>query len=260
MIPLVDTHVHLLAGLDDGPPTPAVALAMCRMLIAEGVGHAAALAHQNEEYLENTPERLLGASAQIISELAANGIPLSLYPTAEVMLSPTTFEDWQSGKLLTVGNHGKWLLVEMPYGECVNILPLAAAFRPHGIRLIIAHAERYPELLDDHALTAQWIAAGCLIQVTAHSLAEPWDSVTEKSLKRWATGGFIHLLGSDGHGIDRRRPLMAAGYRRLISWTGPAAAERIGSHWGLAIFKGLPVDTPMPNPPTRTWFMRLFGG
>jgi protein-tyrosine phosphatase len=259
MIPLVDTHVHLLAGLDDGPPSTDIALAMCRMLVSEGVRHATGLAHQNEGYPDNTPERLRVASSQLMSELVANRIPLSVYPTAEVMLSPTTFEDWQAGKLLTVGNHGKWLLVEMPYRGCLNILPIAEAFRPLGVQLIIAHAERYPELLHNPALTAQWIAAGCLIQVTAHTLAEPWDVATEKSLKRWATGGYIHLLGSDGHGIDRRRPVLAAGFNRLMKWVGRTAAERIGSQWGLAVFQGLTVTFPPPNLPTSTWFTRLFG-
>jgi protein-tyrosine phosphatase len=260
MIPLVDTHVHLLAGLDDGPPTQATALAMCRMLVAEGVQHATALAHQNEDYLDNTPARLQAASAQLHSELAAHGIPLWVYPTAEVMLSPTTFEDWQAGKLLTVGNQGKCLLVEMPYRGCLDIIPFAEAFRSFGIRLILAHAERYPELLHDPALTAEWIAAGCLIQVTANSLAEPWDVAMEKSLHRWAKGGLIHLLGSDGHGIDRRRPVMSSGFNRLVKWIGRAPAERIGHDWGLAILKGMTVDVPLPSRPTRTWFMRLLGG
>lgn len=260
MISLVDTHVHLLAGLDDGPPTPDVALAMCRALVNEGVGHATALAHQNEGYPENTAERLSAAAAQLMVELKTNGIPLAVYPTGEVMLSHSTFDDWKSGKLLTVGNQGKYLLVEMPHGVCLNILPLAEAFRPVGVRIIVAHAERYHDLLDDPALTARWIEAGCLIQVTARALAEPWDAVTEKSLKRWAAGGFIHMLGSDGHGIDRRRPELFAGYERLVRWIGRPAAERIGSDWGLAILQGKAVEIPAPKPPTRTWFTRLFGG
>ena len=55
MTPLADTHVHLLAGLDDGPQTADEAVAMCRMLVAEGARHATALAHQNEHYPDNTP-------------------------------------------------------------------------------------------------------------------------------------------------------------------------------------------------------------
>jgi protein-tyrosine phosphatase len=260
MTPLADTHVHLLAGLDDGPSSPSVALAMCRQLVAEGVRHATALAHQNEDYPENDAQRLLAATEQLKADLAANNVPLAVHPTGEVMLTPNTFTDWQAGRLVTMGNRGKSLLVEMPHGLCVNLLPLADLFRPHGVRLIIAHAERWRELLEDLDLTASWIAAGCLIQVTANALADPRDSTTEKSLKRWATGGFIHLLGSDGHGIDRRRPEMTAGYARLEKWVGSAVAARIGGEWGQAVLEGRSVNVPPPRPKGGTWFSRLFGG
>ena len=48
MIPLVDMHVHLLAGLDDGPRSREDAVAMCRIAHEEGVQMAAASAHQND--------------------------------------------------------------------------------------------------------------------------------------------------------------------------------------------------------------------
>ncbi|MFO0825242.1 MAG: CpsB/CapC family capsule biosynthesis tyrosine phosphatase [Gemmataceae bacterium] len=259
MTPLADTHVHLLAGLDDGPASMEEAVAMCRMLMDEGAGHATALAHQNHGYPHNTAARLQEATGLLTSELKAREIPLKVYPTGEVMLSPTTFEDWQAGILQTIGGHQKWMLVEMPHGLFMDVLPLAEAFRPHGIRLIIAHAERYPEVLYDPALTEQWINAGCMIQVTAWPLAEPWEPGMEKALKEWAIGGFIHVLGSDGHGMDRRRPVLAAGFERLTKWVGQAAAERIGSLWGISVLQGLPVQVPPPKPPARSWFSRLFG-
>ena len=39
--------------------TPADALAMCRRAYRQGVRHSVALAHQNEEYPANTPQRLI---------------------------------------------------------------------------------------------------------------------------------------------------------------------------------------------------------
>src|SRR5205814_1142566 len=112
------------------------ALAMCRMLVSEGVTHATALAHQNEGYPDNDAEHLRAAVDILTADLAEKNIPLSVYPTGEVMLSPTTFEDWQAGRLLSIGDHKQWLLVEMPHGMCLNILPIAEAFRPLGLRLI----------------------------------------------------------------------------------------------------------------------------
>jgi protein-tyrosine phosphatase len=259
MTPLADTHVHLLAGLDDGPSTADVALAMCRILLNEGARHATALAHQNHDYPANTADQLRAATAALAALLAEKQLPLSVHPTGEIMLSPTTLDDWRAGHLLSVGDHRQWLLVEMPHDGCVNVLPLAEALRPEGVRLIIAHAERYPELLDDLALCAEWIGAGCLFQVTARALAEPWEPGFERALKRWARGGFIHLMGSDGHGIDRRRPVLAGGFGRLAKWLGRSHAAQIAGVWGRAVLEGKPVQVPRPNPNGRSWFTRLFG-
>src|SRR5262245_37252496 len=142
MLPLADTHVHLLAGLDDGPPRSDIALAMCRMLVSEGVGHATALAHQNPDYPQNSATRLRTATAELVKDLADKEIPLHVYPTGEVMLTPTIIDDWKDGRLMSVGDHKQWLLVEMPHGDCLDIVPFAEAFRPFGVRLILAHAER----------------------------------------------------------------------------------------------------------------------
>src|SRR5207244_4997577 len=72
--PLVDTHCHLLAGLDDGPRTPEDAVAMCRRAYDQGVRHSVALAHQNEDYPDNTPQRLRAAFAQLVADLKADGL------------------------------------------------------------------------------------------------------------------------------------------------------------------------------------------
>jgi protein-tyrosine phosphatase len=259
MPPLADTHVHLLAGLDDGPATPEIALAMCRKLVSEGAQYATALAHQNRDYPANTAQQLRVSAAALATMLAEKKVPLSVHPTGEVMLLPETLDDWLAGKLLSVGDHRQWLLVEMPHSGTINVLPLVEALKPEGLGLIIAHAERYPELLDDLAITQQWIEAGCLIQVTARAIAEPWDPQFEKALTRWAKGGFIHLMGSDGHGIDRRRPELAAGYKRLAQWVGRSHATQIASVWGAAVLQGKPLNVPTLRPGGRSWFSRLFG-
>lgn len=260
MFPLADTHVHLLAGLDDGPKTAEDARAMVAALVADGTRHATALAHQNPLYPENDAARLRVDAAALAAELAAAGIPLHVYPTGEVMLAPETYDDFVAGKLLTYGDRGKHLLVEMPQGLFVDLVPLAAQLRPHGVRIVVAHAERYAEFLHDDVTTDRHIAAGCLIQVTAAELAEPASAADESALKRWATRGVIHVLGSDGHNLRRRPPLMRRGVAVLEKWAGPAAAQRIAGTWGINLLQGLPVNPPPLKPPPRSWFGKLLGG
>src|SRR5436305_12670162 len=114
MLPSADTHVHLLAGLDDGPRDADEARAMARMLVAEGCRFATALAHQNPHFPDNAPDRLRAATAELAPDLAAQKIPLTVYPSAEVMLGPDTRADWRAGRLLSLRRPGKRLLVEMP--------------------------------------------------------------------------------------------------------------------------------------------------
>jgi protein-tyrosine phosphatase len=260
MLPLADTHVHLLAGLDDGPQSADEALAMGRMLVAEGARYATALAHQNPDYPANLAPRLRAAAAELADQLRARDVPLAVFPTGEVMLTPDLLADWQAGRLLSVGDHGRHLLVEMPHTTFLDLRPLAAEFGKLGVRLIVAHAERYPELLHDPDATEKLIAAGCLIQVTASQLADPPTAADERALRDWASRGVIHLLGSDGHGLGRREPRMRAGAAALARWAGTAAADRIGGIWGAAVLRGGPLTVPPPRPRSRSWFGRLFRG
>src|SRR5262249_3849255 len=209
----------------------------------------------------NTADRLRESAAALVAALAEKKIPLAVHPTGEVMLSPTTLDDWRAGRLLSVGDHRQWLLVEMPHGEFLDVLPLAPALGRGGVGHTVAQGGGTEPLLNELALTQKWIEAGCLLQVTARALAEPWEPGFELALKRWARGGFIHLLGSDGHGIDRRRPVLAAGFRRLAKWVGRSHAQQIGSVGGKAVLEGQPVRVrPPPRPEGRSWFTRLFGG
>ena len=258
---LADTHVHLLAGLDDGPRSADEAAAMCRMLVAEGARYAAAVAHQNPGYPDNTPARLAAATAALAADLARDGVPLSVAPTGEVMLSADTPDDWRAGRLQSVGGHGQFLLVEQPHGLFLDARPLAAAVAAAGVRVVVAHAERYPELVGDRGLADEWVRAGCLLQITAEALARPDSGRQAAALKDWAKRGLIHLLGSDGHGVGRREPRLRAGVEVLARWAGPAAADRAAGIWGPAVVLGQAVRVPPPAArPRPGWFGRLFGG
>ncbi len=259
MLPLADTHVHLLAGLDDGPRDDGEAFALARQLVAEGVGSATALAHQNRAYPENSPARLTEAANLLAGRLREQKIPLTVYPTGEVVLTSEIVAQYRAGELLSVGGAGKYLLAEMPHGVFIDPRETAREFRKLGVRLILAHAERYEPLLRDPGLTAECIAAGCLVQVTSNAFTD-LGSTDEAALRTWATRGMIHILGTDGHRLDFRPPKMRDGFRVLQKWVGPMAAERIGSLFGDAVLQGLTVNPPPPKPASKSWFSKLFGG
>jgi protein-tyrosine phosphatase len=258
MIPLVDLHCHLLAGLDDGPRTDADALAMCRTAYAEGIRLACATAHQNERWAAVTPQRIRDAARRLAEQLREAAVPLTVFPCAEVMARPDLGAAWRAGQLLGVAGRQQWLLVEMPHGLFVDLMPAARQLAAEGVRLILAHPERHAELLDDPAPLEELVRAGCLVQVSTASITEPPGPQAGRQLREWFRRGLVHVLGTDGHSPQRRPPRMADAYRQVVRWAGVAVADRVGSTNGLAVLQGLPLRVPEPAPRPRRWLPRLW--
>lgn len=258
MSALVDMHVHLLAGLDDGPKTMDEALAMGRLLVAEGAQHSVALAHQNEEWPLVTPERIRVAAAAFAEALRAAEIPLEVFPTSEVMAHPELVAGWTSGQLMSVADRGQWLLVELPHNLFIDLRPIVRDLRALGVRVIVAHAERTPEMLHRAGVIEELIHLGCLVQVSSGSVTSPGMARDQKALKEWFKRGVVHLLGSDGHSPRRRAPQLAAAATMIRRWVGAARADEICRDNGLAVLRGAAPSIAPPLPPTRSWFARLF--
>jgi protein-tyrosine phosphatase len=255
MIPLADTHVHLLGGLDDGPRTREDALEMCRIMYAEGVRVAAATAHQNERWCDVTPEGIREATRLLREDLHRAELPLTVVPTAEVTVALDTVEAWLAGRLLSVADRGQYLLLEMPHGIYVELGPTIHRLRQEGLTPIIAHPERQAELLEDPGRIEELISMGCLVQVSTGSITKPPSgAVGEKALRNWFRRGIVHLIGSDGHSPRRRTPRLLEAYHRVVDWAGQTVADRVFSVNGQAVLLGLPLRVAPPEPKRRSWF------
>jgi len=254
---LVDVHCHLLAALDDGPRTPEEALAMCRIAYAEGTQMIAATAHQNETWHQVTPQRIRTAAQQLAELLQLSGLPLTVFPSAEVMAYPEMEDAWTQGELLSVADRRRYLLVEMPHRVFLDLRHVAEQLGQLGLRIILAHPERHAEFLHDPGRIEEMIEGGCLVQVSAASVTQPRSAEDERALKSWFKRGCVHLIGSDGHSPTNRPPRLADAYRQISRWTGTGMADRICSSNGLAVLQGMSLRVPRPQP-KRTWWVPRF--
>jgi protein-tyrosine phosphatase len=256
MIPIVDMHVHLLAGLDDGPKTPDEAMKMSQMLVEQGVTTTVALAHQSLKYPENSADRLRQATELFQENVRRNGLDLTVHPSSEVCHQHDLIENWDAGNLLSVGDRKQYLLLEFLNDQAVDLIRLLEALKSRKLRLILAHAERVELWREKPDILIELIRLGCLVQVTAQSMLNP---LYARLLKDWAKRGMIHLLGSDGHSPQRRPPVLREGVLVLEQWLGHEAATKIASGNALTILRGDPVVVPLPERSRKSWFGRLFG-
>lgn len=257
MSDFTDLHSHLLAGLDDGPRTWDDALTMCWLAAQEGVRHTVALAHQNERW-PVSPEAIRAGGRELAQRLQSADIPLRVFPAAEVEASVEVCEAWAAGRLVSVGDHGRVLLVEMPHGLFVDLRPSVRGLRRLGLRVLLAHPERHPELLQEPGALEELIGLGCLVQVSSKSITDPARPGDTALLRDWFRRGCVHVLGTDAHSPRRRPPRMAQAFTRISEWVGAEAALRICRDNGLALLHGQPLEVPPPEKPRRWWPARLW--
>jgi len=244
MIPIVDMHCHLLAGLDDGPKTTAEGIEMCRMLAEQGVGSVLSLAHQNEYYPDVTASRIRQGVLTLKKELQTERVPISAFAGSEVMVHPDLFSAVDQNQFLTIADSGKYILIEFPHGLFVDLREIVSGLVQRGIRPILAHPEQSPELLYSEHTAQELIQLGCLFQLSTGNVTMPQERRMATAIKSWVRRGFVHVIGSDGHSPSRRPPLLAEATRVLANWTTTAVADRICCINAMTILQGLPLRIP----------------
>jgi protein-tyrosine phosphatase len=256
VVPFVDIHCHVLAGLDDGPATLEEAVAMCGLAWEHGTRTIVATAHVSESWPEVTPARIREACQLLSRELKQLGLPISVYPGAEVTIFPGIIEAWKNGQLMGVADRNQYLLMEPPLGSYFDLRGLVQQLVGLGVKPILAHVERYPELLHNSFAAEELTRLGCLLQINASGIVSPATRADARALKRWVRDGMVHLVASDGHSATCRLPQMDDAYRQLAAWDSSDTADRLCGINGLRVIEGMPFVAPPPKKPNRRWFSR----
>src|SRR2546428_5125481 len=167
---MIDTHLHILPGVDDGPETIQESLTLAQALVQEGIQYAIATPHYNDEFPQRSAAEIRERVYHLQQELDRNGIPLRLFSGHEALIKAGLLEDIQAGRLATL-NGSSYLLLELwtrtwlPETERVIF-----SLRAYGIIPIIAHPERYHTIQQDPRRLAALLQQGALAQLTASSL------------------------------------------------------------------------------------------
>jgi protein-tyrosine phosphatase len=194
---LIDTHCHLLPGLDDGPATDVDAIGLARHLVEQGVETVVCTPHFSRQYRT----RWSAAEARLErlrAELATLAIDLETILAAEVSASMAV--DAPVEQLVERAIADRYLLVEL-----VRATPAAAIEaierRLEGIELrpIFAHPERCLAVQQRPEVMSRARARGAVVQIVAPSLGGAWGERVWQSAWQLLESGDADLLGSDAH-------------------------------------------------------------
>lgn len=225
---MIDVHAHVLPGVDDGPTTWEEALEMVRLASEDGIRAVVATSHMMPDGpFANTRDVLLPLADELGRRAAAAGIDVDIYPGGEVYMTPDVDERLARGELLTYGDGGRYMLLEMPSGEIPRYAPdVLFHLRVEGITPIIAHPERNHDIMRDASRASELLTHGALLQVNASSLDSRHGRVRQAA-RYMLEHGFVHFLATDAHGVRSRRPRLQAFVDMAGERIGDEAARRL---------------------------------
>lgn len=259
---MIDMHVHILPGLDDGARSPEDALAMARRACADGIAAVVATPHVITGLYPNARDAILEAVEHFNGLVEQHGLPLKILPGAEYRLEPDLPERLARDELLTINSGGRYLLVELPSslippytGRVVYELLL------QGIVPVIAHPERNAGFTKEPSLLYDLISRGALSQITAGSLTGLFGSGAVAAARLFLEHGCAHFLASDGHSPHGRAPVLSTAVREAERLIGEEKARRLVTDNQRRVVQGEGIAATglkEIRPAGRGFFKRLF--
>lgn len=216
MNPIVDLHMHVVPGIDDGSCSIEESLELLKLSIRQGVtdvfctSHSGCITESAERYFENLKS--------LKDAVASSGINIRLHKGCEVLCSKETIDNviyfLNSGIFSTLGE-SKYVLTELhPYIELNEALFIIDEFKKNGYIPIIAHMERVSSL--ERTAVAALIQNGALVQVNVQSLVNEGNSLIKERSRQLLVDRHIHFIGSDGHQINYRSPDFVSGVDYIL--------------------------------------------
>ena len=201
----IDTHSHILPGIDDGCPDVETSLACVRQFIAAGYAGTICTPHViPHEYPRNTPRQIRVWVTELQAEITRQGLDYQVWPGGEFVLDPDNWQWFERDDVPTLG-HSRATLMDWwgaawpDFADATIDRLLAAGYQP-----ILAHPERMklPESRL-HDLVKSLAARGVWLQGNLNSLSGG-EGVKAQALSRtWLQLGRYQLLASDTHHPER---------------------------------------------------------
>lgn len=232
---MTDIHSHILPGMDDGSKSVEESLALLRMEKAQGIDTVIATPHFYARY--DSPERFLARREEAAERLRSAmedqpGLP-EVFLGAEVHYFPGICESDQISALTIDGK--RCILIEMPPSPWTPKMyrELEGLYTRQNLLPIVAHVDRYIGPMRTYGIPRQLAELPLLVQANAaFFLRWPTAAMAGRMLK----AGQIHLLGSDCHNLDSRKPNLGEAVCRIEKKLGREALDRISVNeqmiWG----------------------------
>lgn len=223
---MIDTHAHLLPGVDDGCNTVEESIACAKALAAEGYTHAFCTPHIWANLAGNNVATIPDMVAGLQARLDAAGVKLRLLPGGELNLRLNIMESIPEF-LVTYGLRRKYVLVDLWADRLPDHFePGIRWFQEMGLTVILAHPERLRAVQDEPELADYFASMDILLQGNLGCFSALPTAPTRRVADRYLEEGRYWMLGSDTHGVGGLSDRIA-GLRRVRKLVDAETFDRL---------------------------------
>lgn len=245
MFEMADIHAHILGGVDDGAKSNDEMKQMLDIAYNDGIRHICFTPHFKIYHFRNSEEingynRLIEESFAAACEYAKEKYPeLSLYRGNEVMYHSGVI-DSSDANLCKRINGGSYMLVEFqPNISIFEMRNAVSKILRKGFIPVIAHVERYDELVKKPNFAWELKQFGALLQVNASTIVKAKIGRTASFLKFLFKKSYIDVVASDAHSAAVYKPILSKARDKIIKRYGESAAKKVLRDTPLAIINNV---------------------
>ena len=236
---MIDLHLHLLPGVDDGAASPEETRGMLARARALGFSVLVATPHL-PAHLDAPYRERVAAALALTRELAA-AERVEVRQGFEVRLTPDLPRRLADGEPITLGGSNA-VLVDLPFGGWPHHVDATLfAVQTAGFRPVLAHPERYTAVQDEPARALRLAERGVLLQINLGSLHGLFGKSAQRTAEALLRAGAVQVAATDAHSAGGRYAEVPRALARLTELLGEAGRDRLLSETPAALLAGAPV-------------------
>ena len=202
---MIDIHSHVIPGIDDGSRSIEMTLEMLKRAEMDGTKTIVATPHFCRGYGEEEYPSVKEKVKDLNIKAKEAGININILYGQEVYYSQDILNDYKEGLIGTIEGTN-YMLFELPMRDKFDesIFDLLYELQILGVKLILAHPERYKFLKEDPSLINRFIDEDILFQMNAGSICGEFGKDVKKTAEVLLKNGIYNFIGSDAHNNKNR--------------------------------------------------------
>lgn len=221
---MIDTHTHILPGIDDGAQTVEESIEIIQVLIDQGISELIATPHIISGVYDNTEIIISEKIEQLEREITRNKLAMKVHMGAELYCEPHILKNTIDNKFTLAKSN--YVLIESDLERFpANFEDILFKFQQNGFKPILAHAERFVPFMNDLDYLLSIINRDIFVQMNSGSILGVYGNTVKQTALEMLQCGAVHVIASDVHGLKKRPILMKDAYEFVSETLSEDKAE-----------------------------------